>query len=133
MPKRNEKEKDAKERVVTVKEDRLLPVPLTEKELLAFSAQLADAHQAIVELENQLTSFKEENKGKMALHEASISRLSNLIRQKYEHRYVPVVIEKNWKTETLRVLRQDDMRVVEERKMTSGELSELPMGEDDNG
>lgn len=119
--------KKKEERIVKQIEERLLPVPLTDEELLKFSALLADAHQAIVELEAQLKSFKEENGSKKAFQEAAVSRLSNLIRQKYEHRQVPCTIVKNWDSQTLMVRRNDDGRVVEERKMTSSELQELPM------
>ncbi len=121
------KKEERVERIVKQVETRLLPVVLTDEELLKFSAKLADCHATIVNLENELTSFKEENKAKMAVEEASVSRFSNLIRQRYEHREVPCTVVKNWDTQILTVKRNDTGAMVDERKMTSSELSELPM------
>ena len=122
-----EKEINDKPIIATSTEDRQLRVPLTEKELLEAGQKLADALQTLVTLDNELQSFKEQIKGKVAEAEGKSSRFGSLVRQKYEYRPVTCEIARDYTAKMLTVVRTDTGEIVEERPMTRDELQTLPM------
>lgn len=121
------KEETKKVTIVKSTEERTLKVPLTEKELLECGQKLAAAQQRVVELEAELKAFKDTINGKMSEAESVMTCQSRLISQKYDYRKVECTVIKNWTTGTCVVTRNDTGEIVENRKMTSAELSELPM------
>lgn len=116
--------------VVKTTEKRQLKCMLTDAELLEAGGTLAQAQQRIVELEAELQAFKDDNKGKVALAEAEMTRNSNLVRQKYAWRDVPCEVVKDYNYETVTIKRKDTGEIVDNRRMTDAELSELPLADE---
>jgi hypothetical protein len=115
------------ERIVKEKTTRMLKCELTQDELLALGAELADAQATIRELELSLKEMTTQHKSKVAVQDSIAARSSTLIRQRYEVRKVDCETVTNWKTETVTVTRLDSNEVVESRPMTLDEKSMLPL------
>lgn len=126
MPKKSASA-DTESKIIRTKESRMLKVNLTQEELLEAGQKMADAQQQLVELDNELQSFKDQIKGRVAEAEAVVSRCSSLVRQKYEHRSVPCDVTKDWNAHLVTVTRRDTMEIVENRAMTDNEMAMLPM------
>ena len=121
------KEEATKVTIVKSTEERTLKVPLTEKELLECGQKLAAAQQKAVELDAELKAYKDTVNGKKSEAESVMTCQSRLISQKYDYRKIECTVVKNWTTGTCVVTRNDTGEKVEERKMTSSELSSLPL------
>jgi len=124
------KEEATKVTMVKSTEERTLKVPLTEKELLECGQKLAAAQQRAVELDAELKAFKDTINGKKSEAESVMTCQSRLISQKYDYRKVECTVVKNWTTGLMTATRNDTGESVETRRMTSSELSELPMAVD---
>jgi len=102
-------------------EDRSLPVMLSRDETLDYGKKLADAHQAMTELELEEVSFKQQIKSRMAIIESEIGAKSCALRQGYEHRKVKCEITMDYDHGIIRITRTDTGKEVESRKMTDSE------------
>ena len=113
--------------VITKTDSRLLVCKLTDQELLERGETMANAQQALTEIDAELEAFKAQIKGRRSEQEGQISSMSSVIRQRYEHRRVECTITEDYGAATITVTRQDTGSEVEARKMTPDELSRLPL------
>ena len=120
-------EKTVEPVVVIEKQDRLLKCDLTQDELLAYAAKMADAQQTVVELEAEAKAFKEQNTGAKTMAEGSRAKFAALVRQRYEHRTVECEVVRNYTAKTITVNRLDTGAAVETRPMTDDEVLTLPL------
>ena len=124
------KEEATKVTMVKSTEERTLKVPLTEKELLECGQKLAAAQQKAVELDAELKAYKDTVNGKKSEAEAVMTCQSRMISQKDDYRKVECTVIKNWTTGLMTITRNDTGEKVDERRMTSSELSDLPLSVD---
>lgn len=71
------KKEEAEKKIVRRTEGRQLKVNLSKDEIFEAGAKAADAQQKIMELEDELTTFKDQHKGKVAMAEADLSGMRN--------------------------------------------------------
>jgi hypothetical protein len=119
--------KEVEVKIVRRTESRQLKVNLSKDEIFDAGAKAADAQQKIMELDDELTTFKEQHKGKVAMAEADLNRNSTLVRQKYDFRKVECEIISNHTEKTIQVYRRDTDEQIENRPMTAMEASTLPI------
>ena len=106
---------------------------LTDEELLECGQRMADANTMLGRLEREMESVKATYKAEVAEQEAIVQKNGSLIGLKFEHRDVSVGVVSDYGAETVTVIRNDTGEVVETRRMTEQELSELPMDDGQEG
>ena len=127
-----ENKKDGLKKPKTVKKRVMkLKCPLTDAELLALGSQMADANAELDDLAEEMETYKARHKSTVAEQDAIVSKCSDLIKAKYEHRDVQVEETKDWGTERVTQTRLDTKETFTDRPMTAQELGELPL--EDNG
>lgn len=97
---------------------------LTDKEKLVYGKELAQNLNKVVELEGQLSRFKDSIKGEMTTCETKASALSRKLETGKEFRMVACRIERDWKAKTRRWIRQDTLEVAKEDIIPEHELQE---------
>lgn len=75
------------------KTSMLLQVELTQEEMLDAGNQLAEANEDLVQIEKEKSEVTATLKAKTTAAEARISELSRKVRNGYEYRQVPCVIQ----------------------------------------
>jgi hypothetical protein len=123
----------AKKPSVVKKQEMLLKCLLTDDELLDCGQKMATANTTKAILEREFESVKANYKAKVAEQDAIVQKNSSLISLKSEYRNVNVVVTKDYETEMYTAIRQDTGEVIETRKMTEHELSELPLDDEQKG
>lgn len=101
--------------------DQLLPVRLTDAEIMETGRKVAAAIQRQTELEEEVKNFKDGAKSRESAILAEIGIKSALIRQGYEHRQVECETVKDFDAGTILVRRLDTQEIVETRTMAGGE------------
>lgn len=108
-------------------ESRIVKHQLTPEELISAAQRMADAQGRLGGLEEQLKSYKAQNKAEVQEAEAEVAKFSQKVREGYEQREVDVCVYMDWTEEKVFVTRKDTDECIEERPMTKGELEQLPM------
>lgn len=108
-------------RVVRKEIGKILPVKLTDKELLAAGREAADSQEELRDVEGQAKAASDEYKGKMKAITGRIVRLASLVRAGYEHREVACEQVFDYEAGTLKVTRLDTREIVERRPLRSDE------------
>lgn len=104
--------------------DRLLPVRLTESELLKYGDDLAQVVQNIGAEEDRQASLKQELKARLAQLEARRTELASLIARKEEHRLVKVEATLDFIAQVYVEIRQDTGEEIKRRALTEEERQE---------
>lgn len=107
----------------TRKTSQLLQCKLTEKELLEVGKQLGEANEDLVQIENEKSEVVASFNAKSTAAEAKISDLSRKVRNGYEYRQVPCLVEFDTpKVGMKQTVRTDTNEVVEKpTEMTDDE------------
>jgi hypothetical protein len=112
--------KDNDLRVLQVKTG-LLPVELTEKETRDMGKRLAALEGELSAHANKEKEIKDNLKGERSSLEGKISSLAVTLNQGHEYRPVSVRVEIDYRTNTVREVREDTGEIVAERAATEGE------------
>ena len=113
--------KTKKTNIKVLKNTRTLKVQLTDDEILEFGDQLAQAIDRGTALEEEKKAVADSYKAKITESLASVQRLTNLVRNKYDYKGVDCeeVLDNN--TGFSRTTRLDTGEIIEERKLTHDE------------
>jgi len=98
-----------------------LQCKLSEAEVLAFGRELAGAHAEKNRVQAQLDAVKADYKGKIEEQLGRISSLSAKVHSGIETRDVECVMEKNFETGRVTVVRLDCGKIIEDRPMREDE------------
>lgn len=119
MTKKKEEEKP--ERISRKKFDSLQKVSLTDKELLEHGTKLAELHQELATIENELDTIKSQFKSKIAAVETNIGREVCLVRDRFEYRNVTCERVIDYAAELVTETRLDTGEIINKRDLTEGE------------
>lgn len=118
-------EEDQKDEVVahidTKTEKRQLRFDLTDKELLDIGSEMSEAHQEVAELTSEMKAVQKDFKNKIEDIENKIEKHARLLRERYELREGEVKITLDYDAGTITVIRSDNGKEVESRKMNEAE------------
>jgi len=117
-----------KKPVVEQKTQRQLKRTLSKDEWLEAGEAMASAQRRISELDAVLDEHKQRHKSEVKTQEGILESNSNLIRTKYELQEVECLAIYDYENEEYILKRTDDGEIVEQRRITVSELSELPLG-----
>lgn len=103
----------------------LLPVPLTEKELLDRGQQLAQVDADIGAHNEHADSVKKDLKAKEQALSSERARLANVVRQKREPRQVTTSGIARWKENIVETVRADTDEVIRRRPLEAHERQQI--------
>jgi hypothetical protein len=107
----------------------ILPVVLTEKETRDFGKRLAALEGELSAHESKEKEIKDNLKGERSSLEGKIKSLAVTLNQGHEYRPVSVRVEIDYRTNTVREVREDTGEIVSERASTEEERqSTLDLG-----
>lgn len=101
--------------------DRLLPVPLTDRERLEIGESIADAQMKAEQAEKDKKAADEGYKGVIEGAYADVSSLTKQLRRGKKDVMVQCQIRKDYRLGHLRTIRMDSGEVLEDRPMTTAE------------
>jgi hypothetical protein len=99
----------------------ILPVELTEKETRDFGKRLAALEGELSAHTNKEKEVKDNLKGERSSLEGKIKSLAVTLNQGHEYRPVSVRVEVDYRTNTVREIREDTEEIVSERAPTEEE------------
>jgi len=112
-------------KIIRLKEyTELLPCVLTEAELLTFGEELGSVIQDMATEEDRQTSMKQELKARITKLESERTILATKITRKEELRDVSVEAQKDFHSNTHKVIRLDTGELVRERQLHPDEYQE---------
>lgn len=109
------------ERISRKKFDSLQKVALTDKELLEHGGKLAELHQELATIENELETLKSQFKSKIAAVETNIGREVCLVRDRFEYRNVTCERVIDYVIELVTETRLDTGEIINKRDLTESE------------
>lgn len=118
----------AKVRRILAREKRMLPVRLTDAELIDRGRMIGALGFEIDSLESQVLGLKEQAKALAAtsvVKTGELRQLAKVVRVGQEERLVPVQVEADMKTGQVIEVRMDTGEIIRERGMTSQEAQSV--------
>lgn len=106
---------------------KLVDCELTDTEIAEAAQEMVKARDELAAKAEELKAFKEEHKEEVSVIKARESHFAGMVRDKVEPRDLECEIILDYEQETYTAIRKDTGETVEERPMTSSELSDLPL------
>ena len=101
--------------------ERYLRCNLSPEEFALKASELTQAIDQLSSLEDEAKAIKADLKSRQDAAAAEVSRLNNIVRNRYEMRYVGCEATLNFDTRKVVAVREDTGEVVEDRDMRLGE------------
>lgn len=101
--------------------DKLLPVPLTDRERLEIGESIADAQMKAEQAELDKKAADEGYKGVIESAYADVSNLTKQLRRGKKDAMVQCQIRKDYRLGHIRTIRMDTAEILEDRPMTTTE------------
>lgn len=103
------------------KTTQTLKVRLTDVEILEYADQMARAIDNLTQLEEEKKAVADSYKAKVTEAEATVQRITNLVRNKYDYRPVDCEQTMDNNTGTAKTIRLDTGELIEDRMLTYNE------------
>jgi len=115
----------ADEMEITKREDTVvLPVPLSQDELIETMDQVSQKIKAVEDLEEELADIKKDYGKSIKKLDSEIKTLAKNYREKKKEEEIECIIEFNWSKGIKKYIRKSDDKVIDEKKITDADRQE---------